>query len=231
MNLVALCSTTAFCVNCFLNTYLQAMLLLSVYGDHINQVTDGIAANSNSNGSSSAHYHAHSHHHHPIGSSYKMPGGGGGGNSSEFRGKLGDAEEFVRIMLQVPAPSSSAAAMIRSSFSVPTAAMLGNSANEHLQYSFIAANGNGATGGGGERERGSFCSTGKRSFCANASPLVRRLFNEENPATSTSHRSNPHSMNGGVYSPGGGAGGGAPSGPAPQLLRSPPPGYKPDFDA
>lgn len=235
------------------------MQLLNVFGDHINHVTDGLNA-------SSAQY-------------------GGGVNSSEARGRLLDAEEFVRIMLHsggagVGGVSSGgggnsnsgsygAAAYTHSTnHSTNTHSSVHTSlqtyGNEYTQYaynndreSFTSTSSRGATPSVSRRVGNSVTSIGTSSLggthsvhyststSAHSPAHIRRLFTEEYANTTHNlYTAHPHANNNTGASSGSDRNSFSfrhsltqapspafPSEPTPQLLRSPPPGYKPEFIA
>lgn len=202
------------------------MLLLSVYGEHINQVTDGYAAASASKANAARV---------TLNNNANAGMSSLGGHTSEYRGKLNDAEEFVRVMLQV---NASSAATTTSTTAVDTRSQ---SYGGDLRESFSSTSsrpGQGTQGAGQNRLNP-----------ATGGPVVRRLFAEEASQRSFGHgNGNSGSMSGtntsgnntrnntvsrSSFAPPSptNVGGEGCCEPPPQLLRSPPPGYKPDFDA
>lgn len=103
------------------------MLLLSVYGEHINQVTDGYAAvkaSGTKTHSINAHMNTHMNAHSIMGMA----------TASEYRGKLNDAEEFVRVMLQVNANTATTTGIEPSLFAVQRLCVLRHATGEmHLR--------------------------------------------------------------------------------------------------
>ena len=164
------------------------MLLLQVYGDHINLITEGLPPTT---------------------------------SASKHGGRLGDAEEFVRIMLQVNGPT-------------PHTPMPSSSVCDSQLYSSNYCERDSFTSTAG---RGSFTTVHRSS--SGPSPLVRKLFTDDmftRPPTTTTTTSSScsamrpsleawttateHNINNNNC-----------SSSTPQLLRSPPPGFKADFDA
>lgn len=253
------------------------MLLLSVYGDHINQVTDGYTTSTTTSTGSSASK--------PLGVSgsvgyssmsglgSNLSSGLGMAHTSEYRGKLNDAEEFVRVMLQVNAST----ALTTTAFTTTTTATADSRSQSYatdLRESFSSTT---------SSSRASHSNNINRLHPANGGPVVRRLFAEEasqqqqqqrsyghsvgstsssghgihtttSAASVTSHATSHGAASGGTSGGTAGASTGsrsyvvsrssfAPSptnaninsgtgeDAAPQLLRSPPPEFKPDFDA
>eukprot|EP00428_Durinskia_dybowskii_P062031 CAMPEP_0170381628 /NCGR_PEP_ID=MMETSP0117_2-20130122/14512_1 /TAXON_ID=400756 /ORGANISM="Durinskia baltica, Strain CSIRO CS-38" /LENGTH=1472 /DNA_ID=CAMNT_0010637215 /DNA_START=229 /DNA_END=4647 /DNA_ORIENTATION=+ len=198
----------------------KAMLLLTVYGEHINQISEGL----------------------PPSSALKMLAAPSLVSSSELKGNLNDAEEFVKIMLQVNTCALSTTAYTSNSGRY--------SMNEYAGFNF---NGDCAVGGSISIRESFASASGRGSISSQrlappppinaSSPLVRRLFNDD-CGTGTRSSSAVRSSVTGTTSVGGfsiptagtgtaGAGSGVPEfvcDPTPQMLRSPPPGYKQDFD-
>jgi hypothetical protein len=156
------------------------MLLLTVYGDHINQITEGL----------------------PSSSALKMMASSA--SADQARGNLNDAEEFVRVMLHVNNVPTLSTTTVTSHGHNEIPGF--NYNGDHVRESFTSG-------------RGSI-SAHKSAHTVGPSPLVRRLFAEEstsraNSALRQSFAASPTFV----------------CDSTPQLLRSPPPGYKADFDA
>lgn len=230
----------------------QAMQLLNVYGDHINHVTEGLNT------------HSVSHT-----------------NSSESRGRLFDAEEFVRIMLHAGGSngtgsggsnsgsygiSSAGAGTAAHTFSTATHSTMHSSlqtyGSEYAQYaygndreSFASTSSRSATPSVSRRVGNSVNSIGTNSVgtlqqhtssTGGVSPVhIRRLFTDDHTAhTHNMYTAQPYGalsnrnsfslsrqsfsqLQQGQQAPSPVF----PGEPTPQLLRSPPPGYKPEFIA
>jgi len=245
------------------------MQLLNVFGEHINHVTDGLNAAAST-------------------SLYSGYGSGGGGvNSSEGRGRLYDAEEFVRIMLLNSGTSGGAGSNSNSGSYGANAhaystnhstnthssmhASLQSYGNEYANYSytnntyndresFASTSSRGATPSVSRRVGNSVNSIGTNSLgthsvqyststSAHSPAHIRRLFTEEYANTTHNmYTAHPYTSTGSNQYGGNSSGSNResfsfrqsltqapspvfPSEPTPQLLRSPPPGYKPEFIA
>jgi hypothetical protein len=221
-------------------------MLLSVYGDHISMEAEGRrsfsmrAANSTGNlGTSSASTAAVAVASGvgAVGASTAIRGVSFSGtnptmNSVETRGKLSDAEEFVRIMLKIqPTSSSSNGRGTLSGFPgsgtgsgefpgvVDRDGGLIRRSGSHLASSPMHGGGD---GGGGGAVAGN--QVMRRLFTEEAVTVAHKSYNSQ-ASFGSGHRQIP----GGVEGCGeAGTGAGTRS---PQILRSPPPGFKPDFEA
>jgi hypothetical protein len=159
------------------------MLLLTVFGDHINQITEGLPPSS------------------AISRLVATP------SQVDSRGNLNDAEEFVRVMLHV------------NSTALSTSTVTSHGCNDMPGFNY---NGDRESfcSLGGSAVRGGSMSAQRLTSSHSVSPLVRRLFSVDNHGYRHSSAMRQSFVHTPTFT----------CDPAPQLLRSPPPGYKADFD-